>query len=101
MTYALDPERLDLAREFRAKPYGTRSDELQRVLNLMRGGSSAGRLVALCLRRHREWALARMGKTPLDPIERVDERVFHSFDDAEWEIFRIRWRELTGRELEI
>jgi hypothetical protein len=95
----IDPSRTDLAREFRAKPYGRHSDDLQRLLNIMRGGPNAGRLVALCIRRHKEWALGRLGATPLDPITRVDDRVFHTFDDIEWEIFKIRWHELTGQEL--
>lgn len=97
----IDSTRLDLAREFREKPYGRHSDELQRLLNAMRGGPNAGRLVALCTRRHREWVLARLGPTPHAPIARIDDHVFHSFDDVEWEIFKIRWREMTGQELRV
>lgn len=99
MTGKIDPSRTDLAREFRARPYGRHSDELQRLLNIMRGGPNAGRLVALCVKRHREWVLGRLGPTPQSPVTQVDGRVFRSFDDIEWEIFRIRWRELSGQEL--
>jgi len=101
MMYKLDPDRLDLAREFKAQPYGRHSDDLQRLLNAMRGGGFAGRLVAICLRRHKEWALGRMGAGPYDAIRRIDARVFTAFEDIEWEIFRIRWREMTGRELSV
>ena len=60
--YEIDPERLDLAHEFKARVYGRHSGELQRVLNRMRGGVNAGRYVILCTKRHREWVLARMGE---------------------------------------
>lgn len=102
MTYRLDPARIDLAREFIARPYGIHSDELQRALNLMRGEYQPnGRLITLCMRRHKEWVIGRMGKNPLDPIVRVDDRVFSSFEDAEWAIFKLRWKELTGEELTV
>jgi len=99
--YEIDPERLDLAREFKACIYGRHSGELQRVLNRMRGGANAGRYVIICSKRHREWVLARMGQRAGDPIEPVPERVFRSEEDAEWAVFKLRWRELTGRELPI
>jgi hypothetical protein len=99
MSGKIDPSRTDLAREFRAKPYGRHSDDLQRVLNIMRGGPNAGRLVALCVKRHKEWVLGRIVTTPQAPIERVDGRVFNSFEAIEWEIFKIRWRDLTGQEM--
>jgi hypothetical protein len=59
--YEIDPERHDLAREFKACIYGRHSGELQRVLNRMRGGINAGRYVIICT-GHREWVLARMGQ---------------------------------------
>lgn len=101
MASKIDPKRTDLAKEFRKQPYGIHSDELQRVLNIMRGGPFAGRLVALCIRRHKEWTLGRLGATPHDPVKRVDSRVFSSFEDIEWEIFKLRWKELSGEELKI
>lgn len=99
--YEIDPDRLDLAREFRERPYGRHSGELQRVLNRMRGGENPGRYVLICTRRHREWMLGRMGKRPGDPIERVPGYLFYSYEDAEWSVFKLRWQELTGRTLEI
>jgi hypothetical protein len=99
--YAIDPERLDLAREFKAQIYGRHSGELQRVLNRMRGGANAGRYVIICTKRHREWVLARMGPRAGDAIEPVPGRIFRSEEEAEWAVFKLRWRELTGRELAI
>lgn len=98
--YEIDPERVDLAREFKALPYGRHSGELQRVLNRMRGGANAGRYVIVCTRRHCEWTLARMGAKPGDPLEPVPGVVFRSHEEAERAVFKLRWRELTGRELE-
>ena len=99
--YAIDPESLDLAREFKSCIYGRHSGELQRVLNRMRGGPNAGRYVIVCTKRHREWALARMGQRAGDPLEPVPGPVFHSDEEAEWAVFKLRWRDLTGRELPI
>jgi hypothetical protein len=97
--YEIDPERLDLAREFKARPYGRHSGELQCVLNRMRGGPNAGRYVLVATERHREWALARMGARPGDPLEPVPGVVFRSRADAEWAVFKLRWQALTGRAL--
>jgi len=99
--YDIDPERLDLAREFKACIYGRHSGELQRVLNRMRGGGNAGRLVIVCTKRHREWTLARMGQRPGDPLQPVPGHLFRSDAEAEWAVFKLRWHELTGRELPI
>jgi hypothetical protein len=99
--YEIDPERLDLAREFKAQIYGRHSGELQRVLNRMRGGANAGRYVIVCTKRHREWALARMGERAGDSIEPIAGYVFGSKAAAEWAVFKLRWRELTGRELAV
>jgi hypothetical protein len=98
--YEIDPERVDLAREFKALPYGRHSGELQRVLNRMRGGANAGRYVLICTKRHREWVLARLGARPGDPIEPVPGHVFAARAEAEWAVFRLRWRELTGHDLD-
>jgi hypothetical protein len=99
--YDIDPGRIDLAREFKTRIYGRHSGELQRVLNRMRGGPNAGRWVIVSSKRHRQWVLARMGQTPGDPIEVVPGPVFASKAEAEWAVFKRRWRELTGHELAI
>ena len=99
--YDIDPERLDLAREFKARIYGRHSGELQRVLNRMRGGANAGRYVIVCTKRHCEWTLARMGERAGDSLEPVPGHVFGSKAEAEWAVFKLRWRELTGRDLPI
>jgi len=96
--YEIDPDRVDLAREFRGRIYGRHSGELQRVLNRMRGGDNAGRLV-LIKTGAEAWALARMGARPGDPVTPLPGYVFHSMEEAEWTVFKLRWKELTGRDL--
>ena len=56
----IDPARLDLAREFRARPFGVHSPDLQAVLNRMRGGAGPGRYVLYMTRPHAEWVLGRI-----------------------------------------
>lgn len=98
--YEIDPERLDLAREFRGRIYGRHSGELQRVLNRMRGGENDGRYV-LIKTAPDEWELARMGPRRGDPVTPVDGYRFRSMEEAEWTVFKLRWKELTGRALPI
>ncbi len=97
--YEIDPKRKDLAREFRARPYGRHSAELQRVLNRMRGGANPGRYVLICTKPHREWVLGRLGAHRGAPITTVPGYVFTSHAEAEWTVFKLRWKELTGQEL--
>ena len=40
--YRIDPERLDLFEEFKAKPFGPYSHELERLLNRLRMGPVKG-----------------------------------------------------------
>jgi hypothetical protein len=99
--WPVDPARLDLAREFRARIRGPHSEDLRRLLHRMRTMPLAGRHVLLVIEPYRRWAIGRLGAQRGAPIERVDNRVFDSLDEAEWEVFRLRWRELTGQLLEI
>ena len=59
--FRIDPARVELAAEFKARPFGPHSGELQRVLNLMRSQGLPGRYALLTLVPHREWALIRLG----------------------------------------
>jgi hypothetical protein len=66
--FDIDPTRLDLAEEFRRKPYGRHSAELQRVLNRMRTEPFEGHYVLLRDGRFGPWRLGTFGATPADPI---------------------------------
>lgn len=100
MVYKVDPTRIDLALEFRAKPYGRHSDELQRVLNLFRSDPLPGNYCVVCVKPHREWALARFRQTSREPVDYLGP-VYTSLEQAEWEVFKLRWRRHTGRALDV
>ncbi len=97
--YEIDPARVDLAREFRAAPKGPHSDELQRVLHRMRWSAPGGRYVLVTLEPGRRWMLARVPAVRGRPIETFPNQVFTDPAQAEWHVFRLRWRELTGHDL--
>src|ERR687888_263699 len=95
----IDPRRIDLAREFKARPFGVHSGDLQAVLNRMRGQPIQGKYALFMTQPHAEWQLVRMMGDPPRP-QRVPGYVFTRLEDAEWTVFRLRWRELTGQELD-
>ena len=84
---------------FRQNPMGPHSPNLQRVLNTLRGGPLRGKYVLVCTRPHREWVLARHPGARGEPIELLPVHTFTSKEEAEWAVFRLRWREHTGEEL--
>jgi len=94
----IDPTRTDLAREFRRVPYGRHSPELQRILNLMRSRPLAGNYCVVCRVPHREWVLARFRETSREAPEVIGPS-FSRLADAEWHVFKLRWRDITGEEL--
>ena len=98
--FEIDPARLELAREFRDRPFGIHSPDLQAVLSVMRRGPIKGKYVLFMTEPQAEWVLARMAGDPLRP-ELIPDQVFHSLEDAEWEVFKRRWQAITGARLEI
>lgn len=96
--YEIDPRRVDLAEEFKRKPYGRHSAELQRVLNRMRSEPFEGHYVLLRDGRFGPWRLAQLGRRPQDPILPTGD-VFTDKATAEWAVFKLRWKRLTGQDL--
>lgn len=92
---------ITLAREFMATPIGKHSVDLERLLLKFRSGPIAGRLVVICLTPHKEWLLGRLSGRRGDPIDLVDKTIFHSIDDANRQVFGLRWRETFGEDLEL
>jgi hypothetical protein len=100
MAYRIDPRRdRELVDEFRKTPIGHHSPNLQRVLNTLRGGLLRGKYVLVCTRPFREWVLARHPGERGKPIELLREHTFASREEAEWAVFRMRWKEHTGEDL--
>ncbi|MDE0241623.1 MAG: hypothetical protein OXQ84_15765 [bacterium] len=94
--YKIDPTRKDLVEEFRANPVGNHSADLQQMLNVVRAEPFPGKYVLICVKPHREWVLGRLSGVRGDPVEILEDRVFTRAEDAEWEVFRRRWKALTG-----
>jgi N,N-dimethylformamidase len=96
--YEIDPRRLDLAREFKANPYGEHSPDLQYLLNLMRRPSDRPFHALVMTEPFRRWTLA-----VLDPAEpgppQLTNTTFERLADAEWHVFKLRWKALTGADL--
>lgn len=97
--FEIDPSRLDLVEEFRARPRGPHSDALQKVLHRMRWSGVGGRWVLITLEPNRRWMLGRLRGGRGTPVETFPNRVFTRIEDAEWEVFRLRWEVLTGNAL--
>ena len=100
MTYKLNSERTDLAEEFRAKPYGHHSVELDAALNVLRGADSDGKLILVCTHRGREWAVAHLEGDPARAVIHHD-LIFSSVEEAQWAVFKHRWKTVTGVELDV
>lgn len=97
--WQIDPARLDLAAEFRSAPRGPHSDDLQRVLHRMRWQSPGGRYCLVAIDPGRRWMLARIPQARGVPVETFPNMVFTDIAEAEWMVFRLRWKALTGQAL--
>lgn len=95
--YRIDPDRTYLAEEFRANPLGPHSAELQKVLNVMRWEPIEGKYVLVNTVPHREWCLAQLPARRGIPVTLHRDVTFTDLGEAEWHIFRLRWKKHTGR----
>jgi hypothetical protein len=95
----IEPDRLDLAQEFKAQPLGPHSRELQKVLSIMRWMPKASKPIVVCTKPYEQWCV---GELPADRCTAVTVLTEHSYDDegeAFWQVFKRRWHVLTGHEL--
>ena len=91
----IDSDRLDLVDEFRSNPLGPYSEELRVLLWHLRAQHPAGRYV-LEPRGESRWRVLHLVGGMRPRVELVKGPLIESFEDAEWEIFRLRWRDHTG-----
>jgi hypothetical protein len=96
--YKVDPEAAHLAQEFKAKPVGKHSAELQKVLHLFRGEAQKDKYVLVCTEPHKRWTLGQLTGARGEPV-RMTNHVFDKLEDAEWHVFKLRWKKYTGRDL--
>jgi hypothetical protein len=97
--YKIDPVRdLPYAAEFMQTPVGHHSPGLQRVLHALRGEPLQGKYVLVVTQPHREWELAQLSGERGAPLTRL--AVFYNdLLEAERDIFRRRWMDMTGEAL--
>lgn len=99
--YVLDPSRTELASEFRRNIRGPHSEELRKLLHRMRWGAFPGRYLLLTVEPGRRWALAQMPDERGKKVKVFHDVVFESLDEAEWHVFKLRWKALAGTPLDI
>ncbi len=86
--------------EFRRTPIGAHSPGLQRVLNIMRLDRDGIQQVLICRKRFAAYVIGSMPPDRSEPLQIEDDPVFTTREDAEWELFRRRWREHTGETID-
>ena len=96
---AFDPARLDLAVEYRARPFGRHSPELQGLLDIMHRSENCQHLILVSIEPGK-WVLGERSAFGKPPRLFMDE-VFASREAGEWAAFQRRWQALTGRKLEL
>ncbi|HVO01277.1 MAG TPA: hypothetical protein VMT54_03705 [Candidatus Cybelea sp.] len=94
--YRIDPDRADLAREYKADPLGKHSAELEKVLLLLRSGGVRDKTVIICTKPEREWRLGRLGPKRGTPMQEYGP-AYTSQAAVNWACFRARWQEVTGK----
>ena len=98
--FKLTGDRIDLAREFRDRPYGIHSPAPQAALEQLWLVNPNAKMLLVCTRPGREWTLAEIPGDPPRAHLRGD-MVFESVEDAEWAVFKLRWQVLIGEALEL
>ena len=96
----IDTSRKDLVAEFMACPVGPHSGDLRRFLNAMRRAPELPPYILICIKPFREWRLATKQGARGTPVELVGDVVYHDALEAERAVFRLRWKALSGEELE-
>lgn len=88
----------ELIEEFRENPIGHHSPELQRLLNKLRGAPVADKYCLVVLKPSREWQLAKTTGVGGKPLKMLNKK-FTKLEDAEWYVFKQRWKTMTGETL--
>ncbi len=96
----IDTSRTDLVEEFRRTPVGRHSADLRYLLNRMRTAPELPNYVLVCTKPQREWLLATKETGRGTPAEIDQGHVFTDPNEAEWEVFKLRWQALTGEAID-
>lgn len=87
-----------LIEEFRRNPIGHHSPDLQVLLNKLRGATIVDKFCLVVTKPSREWQLAKTTGTPGKPLKMLSKK-FTKLADAEWYVFKQRWKAMTGETL--
>lgn len=98
MPYKVTEKDLYVVDEFMEKPIGHHSPDLQRVLNTLRGVDVKDKHCLICTKPGREWRLAQLSGVRGKPVKLLN-KTFTNIDDAERYVFRLRWKQHTGKAL--
>jgi hypothetical protein len=102
MAYHIDPDQDRIyIEEFRRTPIGRHSPGLQRILNTLRYDPSGRQAILVCRKPFREWVLGMMPAERDKPLMIEDEPIYSSREEAEWEMFRRRWKAHTGENINL
>lgn len=94
-SYKIQPEDRQYIEEMRKTPVGHHSPGLNRVLTLLRGEPTAGKEVLVIEEPHKKWRLGICSGERGTPI-RMTKKVFDDLEEAEWYVFKRRWKKHTG-----
>jgi N,N-dimethylformamidase len=96
--YRPTPDDRLLIEEFKRNPIGHHSANLQCLLDQLRGAPMADKHCLVVIEPNREWQLAMTTGIRGKPVKLLKQR-FTNLVDAEWHVFRLRWKSLTGETL--
>lgn len=100
MVYRIDAETdRTYIEEFRAAPIAPHSPGLQRVLNIMRLWRGGDQFILIAREEFADYVIGRMPPDRAQPIVIETDLSFSSREEAEWELFRRRWRQHTGEDI--
>ena len=91
-------ENNELIEEFRNNPIGHHSPELQQLLNKLRGAPMKDKYCLVVTQPNREWQLAKTTGEAGKPVKLLSQK-FSSLEEAEWYVFKKRWKAMTGETL--
>lgn len=95
-----DAER-NIALQFRGAPDPPHSLELRRMLDYFRTALPVeGHYVLACTVPYREWKICRLTGKRGQAFTILDNRRFEDVRQADWEVFKLRWKQVVGTDLE-
>jgi len=98
MAWPITPDTA-LAAEFKKTPLGHHSPALQRLLRVFRTLPVPGKHALLRVDHKRAWVLVEFNGRKGEPLKVHHDRVFTDWNEAEWAVFRLRWKAFFNADL--